>query len=43
MIKGLDGLFLCDTNGGALPNEVSKIVSEVIKYIPRREFRNSRS
>ena len=34
MIKELDGLFLCDTNGGTLPHEVSKIVSEVIKHIP---------
>ena len=34
MTKVQDGLFLCDTNGGTLPHEVSKIVSEIIKYIP---------
>jgi 2-isopropylmalate synthase len=27
-------IILCDTNGGTLPNEVSKIVSEITKYIP---------
>ena len=32
--QGARWIVLCDTNGGTLPNEVSKIVSEVIKYIP---------
>ena len=27
-------IVLCDTNGGTLPHEVEKIVSEVIKKIP---------
>ena len=38
MIKVLDGLVLCDTNGGTLPHEVSKIVSEVTKYIPGKNL-----
>jgi 2-isopropylmalate synthase len=32
--QGARWIVLCDTNGGTLPHEVSKIVSEVIKYIP---------
>ncbi len=27
-------IVLCDTNGGSLPNEISKIIKEVIKEIP---------
>jgi 2-isopropylmalate synthase len=29
---GADRLVLCDTNGGALPHEVERIVSEVVDY-----------
>ena len=32
--KGARWVILCDTNGGTLPHEVSKIVSEVTKHIP---------
>jgi 2-isopropylmalate synthase len=32
--NGARWIVLCDTNGGTLPHEVSKIVSEVIKHIP---------
>jgi len=32
--QGARWIVLCDTNGGTLPNEVSKIVLEVIKHIP---------
>ena len=32
--QGARWIVLCDTNGGTLPYEVSKIVSEVIKHIP---------
>ena len=32
--NGARWIVLCDTNGGTLPHEVSKIVLEVIKYIP---------
>ena len=32
--QGARWIILCDTNGGTLPSEVSKIVSEVLKYIP---------
>ena len=31
--QGARWIVLCDTNGGTLPNEVSKIVSEVTKHI----------
>jgi len=31
---GARWIVLCDTNGGTLPNEISKIVAEVIKEIP---------
>jgi 2-isopropylmalate synthase len=31
--QGARWIVLCDTNGGTLPHEVSKIVSEVIKHI----------
>ncbi len=32
--EGARWVVLCDTNGGALPHEVEKIVSEVVKMIP---------
>jgi 2-isopropylmalate synthase len=32
--QGARWIVLCDTNGGTLPYEVSKIVSEVTKHIP---------
>ena len=32
--QGARWIVLCDTNGGTLPHEVSKIVSEVTKIIP---------
>ncbi|MDB3960352.1 citramalate synthase [Candidatus Pelagibacter sp.] len=32
--QGARWIVLCDTNGGTLPHEVSKIVSEIIKHIP---------
>ena len=32
--NGARWIVLCDTNGGTLPNEVTNIVSEVIKHIP---------
>jgi 2-isopropylmalate synthase len=31
--KGADRLVLCDTNGGALPHEVERIVGEVVDYL----------
>ncbi len=31
---GARWVVLCDTNGGAMPHEVSEIVSEVVKHIP---------
>ncbi len=31
---GARWVVLCDTNGGALPHEVEKIVGEVVKHIP---------
>src|SRR4051812_34278977 len=31
--KGVDRLVLCDTNGGALPHEVERIVAEVVEYV----------
>jgi 2-isopropylmalate synthase len=31
---GARWIVLCDTNGGALPHEVTKIVTEVVKHIP---------
>ncbi len=31
---GARWIVLCDTNGGTLPNEISKIVAEVTKHIP---------
>ena len=32
--QGARWIILCDTNGGTLPHEVSKIVSEIKKHIP---------
>ena len=32
--QGARWIVLCDTNGGTLPHEVSKIVTEVAKHIP---------
>ena len=32
--QGARWIILCDTNGGTLPHEVLKIVSDVTKYIP---------
>jgi 2-isopropylmalate synthase len=32
--KGAKYIVLCDTNGGTLPSEVKKIISEVVKIIP---------
>ena len=32
--EGARWVVLCDTNGGALPHEVEKIVGEVVKVIP---------
>ena len=32
--EGARWIVLCDTNGGTLPHEISKIVSEVSKHIP---------
>jgi len=32
--KGARWVVLCDTNGGAMPHEVSEIVAEVVKVIP---------
>src|SRR5712691_10639918 len=32
--EGARWVVLCDTNGGTLPNEVEKIVGEVVKVIP---------
>jgi len=32
--NGAKWIILCDTNGGTLPNEVSEIISEVVKFIP---------
>ena len=31
--RGADTLVLCDTNGGSLPHEVERIVSEVAEYL----------
>ena len=33
--QGARWVVLCDTNGGTLPHEVSKIVFEVSKIVPR--------
>ena len=36
--QGARWIVLCDTNGGTLPHEVSKIVSEVLKEIPGKNL-----
>jgi len=36
--QGARWIVLCDTNGGTLPHEVSKIVSEVLKDIPGKNL-----
>ena len=36
--NGARWVVLCDTNGGTLPHEVSKIVSEVIKVVPGKNL-----
>ncbi|MDC3185274.1 citramalate synthase, partial [Candidatus Pelagibacter sp.] len=36
--NGARWVVLCDTNGGTLPNEISKIVSEVTNHIPGKNL-----
>ena len=36
--QGARWIVLCDTNGGTLPHEVLKIVSEVTKHIPGKNL-----
>tara|TARA_Y100001970_G_scaffold256199_1_gene333661 strand:+ start:2079 stop:3680 length:1602 start_codon:yes stop_codon:yes gene_type:complete len=36
--NGARWIILCDTNGGTLPNEVTNIVSEVVKHIPGKNL-----
>ncbi len=36
--QGARWIVLCDTNGGTLPHEVSKIVSEIAKHIPGKNL-----
>ena len=36
--NGARWIILCDTNGGTLPHEVSKIVKDVIKHIPGKNL-----
>ncbi len=36
--NGARWIVLCDTNGGTLPHEISKIVEEVTKYIPGKNL-----
>jgi len=36
--QGARWIILCDTNGGTLPHEVTKIVTEVIKTIPGKNL-----
>ena len=36
--SGARWVVLCDTNGGTLPNEISEIVSEVVKIIPGKNL-----
>ena len=31
---GADWIILCDTNGGTMPDEIEKIIKEVVKYVP---------
>lgn len=35
---GADSIDLCETNGGALPHEVAKATSEVVKALPGRQI-----
>ncbi|MFT6077259.1 MAG: 2-isopropylmalate synthase [Myxococcota bacterium] len=36
--NGARWIVLCDTNGGTLPNEISKIINEVVKIIPGKNL-----
>jgi 2-isopropylmalate synthase len=36
MLAGAEWLVLCDTNGGTLPQEISRIVRDVVEAIPRQ-------
>jgi len=36
--EGARWIVLCDTNGGTLPHEITKIVSEVSKFIPGKNL-----
>tara|TARA_Y100001970_G_scaffold280921_1_gene390701 strand:- start:34 stop:1635 length:1602 start_codon:yes stop_codon:yes gene_type:complete len=36
--NGARWIVLCDTNGGTLPNEVARIVTEVTKYVPGKNL-----
>ena len=36
--QGARWIILCDTNGGTLPHEVTKIINEVIKVIPGKNL-----
>ena len=36
--QGARWIVLCDTNGGTLPHEVSKIVSEVSRVVPGKNL-----
>ena len=36
--NGARWVVLCDTNGGTLPNEVSEIINEVVKYVPGKNL-----
>jgi len=36
--QGARWIVLCDTNGGTLPHEISKIVTDVIKVIPSKNL-----
>ena len=36
--QGARWIVLCDTNGGTLPHEVSKIVTDVVKHIPGKNL-----
>ena len=36
--NGAKWIVLCDTNGGTLPNEVSEIINEVVKFIPGKNL-----
>ena len=36
--NGARWIVLCDTNGGTLPHEISKIVSDVSKHIPGKNL-----